>query len=187
LCFSIFANIYSGASGSATVSAGAGFNVTVFTNVTSGFTTAIDGKLGACSLSDSDKAKLRSSAFASFFGDASTTFSAHCGFGAAVIAAVDASISAKTAILGEVKAGLDAVTSFGGSLDAKIGACDLSADLKAQLAANAIATVYAAGSADAQASACNSVLGKVDSAISAGVAVIGSVSGSAGMYDVLVC
>jgi hypothetical protein len=156
-------------------SVSAGFNVTVFTGVTSGFTTAINSKLGACSLSSADKATLRSSAFAAFFGDASTTFSAHCGFGAGVIAAVDASVAANTAVLSEIKAGIDAVTTFGASLDAKIGACGLSADLKSQLTANAIAVVYAAGNVQAQTTACGSVLGKVDSAISAGVAVISSI------------
>jgi hypothetical protein len=173
-------NLHSGVGGAVSGSVGAGFNVSAFTNVTSGFTTAIDAKLGACSLSAADKASLRASAFGAFFGDASTTFSAHCGFGASVMAAVDASIAGKTAVLGSIKAGLGAVSDFGASLDGKIGACNLSADLKAQLAANAIAAVYAAGNADAQIGACGSVLGKVDSAISAGVAVIGSIGGSAG-------
>jgi hypothetical protein len=160
-------------------SVGAGFNVSVFTNVTTAFTTVIDDKINGCSLSDADKCTLRASAFAAFYGDVSTTFSAHAGFGAAVIAAVDDAISAKTAVLGDVKVGISAVVDFGTSLDAKIGACGLSAELKAELAANALAAVYAAGKAEAQVSACGSVLGKVDSAISAGVSVIGSIEGGA--------
>jgi hypothetical protein len=175
--------------GSVSGSIGAGFNVTVFTNVTSAFTAAIDAKLAACSLTTADKANLRSSAFAAFFADNSTTFSAHCAFGAALISAVGTSVAANTPILPNINAGIDAVASFAVSLDNKITQSTLSADLKAHLAANAIAAVYATGNVQTQTNACPSVLANVDSAISAGVAVIGSIqvggSGSApiGMFS----
>jgi hypothetical protein len=145
-------------------------------SIAAGFAAALDAKIGACGLSVADKAKLRASAIVALngCGCSSKGFNVQAGFAAAVFAAVDASISANTAVLVKVGASVDAVASFAGSVQGKIGAAaKLEASAQVALLGNALAAVFGAGSVSAQTSACGSVLGQVQASISAGIPTLG--------------
>jgi hypothetical protein len=166
------------ASGSVSVSVSGSIDA----SIGAGFTTALDAKLGACSLSADAKAALRASAIASFNGCGKTEFGAQASFGAGVLAAVDVSIKANTSVLGSVSATVNGIAEFAASLKAKLsGAAKLSASAQASLQINAFAAVFGAGAASAQTSACAGVLGGVQASISAGVTTLAVPSATAGV------
>jgi hypothetical protein len=175
------ASIHAGSG--ALVSGSVSIDASFAASIAAGFTTALDTKINACGLSTADKAILRASAIVALngCGCGSSGFGYQTGFASAVVAAVDASIAANTRVLGKISATGDAVIAFGGSIQAQIGgATKLDASLQTALATNALAAVFGAGSASAQASACSTVLSQVQVSISAGVSTLGSVAIGAG-------
>jgi hypothetical protein len=157
----------------ASASASASVSGSIDVSIAAGFTSVLDAKINACSLSADAKAALRAAAIASLNGCGKTEFGAQASFGAGVLAAVDVSIKANTSVLGSVSATVDGIAEFAASLKAKLsGAAKLSASAQASLEINAFAAVFGAGATSAQTSACAGVLGDVQASISAGVTTL---------------